>query len=469
MTQDEIRLALENAVGKPKEALREAARQAPAFAPAVIDVAQRMAGGCLPLPHEERLLYFGLHALAAAHETSACPAFVALLRRPPLEQGWLFGEDRTQIVAGLLLGLFDGDDSALCALAAEPDVDSYVQTAVLLALARLVWQGRASRERLLELLDRFDREELAPAGSWAWTGWQDAIMLLGLTDWIERVQRGWDAGRVPDSFRETDRQDWIERTRAAAERPADPQRFVDEGIESIEDVVASVGWSSDPPSGPRESPSGDEMDWLNTALWRCVTAGTMCLEEADGFLTALAAGPVRVPAAEYLPEIFAADGETPRFDTPQHAALVADLLTRHHASIESDLESGEDIAPWISEDVGDLEGVLWARGYMRGVALRHGDWQKLIRDKPIAESLLLPILLLLSDPEAPADEQLLPTKRGQLIRALPEFVQATKAFWQEDETPLPDRPLERTPKVGRNQPCPCGSGKKFKKCCGAVA
>ncbi|NJR42690.1 MAG: hypothetical protein HC767_08495 [Akkermansiaceae bacterium] len=23
-------------------------------------------------------------------------------------------------------------------------------------------------------------------------------------------------------------------------------------------------------------------------------------------------------------------------------------------------------------------------------------------------------------------------------------------------------------KVGRNEPCPCGSGKKFKKCCGAV-
>ncbi|MCZ2154947.1 MAG: SEC-C domain-containing protein [Bryobacterales bacterium] len=24
------------------------------------------------------------------------------------------------------------------------------------------------------------------------------------------------------------------------------------------------------------------------------------------------------------------------------------------------------------------------------------------------------------------------------------------------------------PKVGRNDPCPCGSGKKFKKCCGAA-
>ena len=24
-----------------------------------------------------------------------------------------------------------------------------------------------------------------------------------------------------------------------------------------------------------------------------------------------------------------------------------------------------------------------------------------------------------------------------------------------------------TPRIGRNDPCPCGSGKKFKKCCGA--
>lgn len=27
--------------------------------------------------------------------------------------------------------------------------------------------------------------------------------------------------------------------------------------------------------------------------------------------------------------------------------------------------------------------------------------------------------------------------------------------------------IRDTPKVGRNEPCPCNSGKKFKKCCGA--
>ena len=33
--------------------------------------------------------------------------------------------------------------------------------------------------------------------------------------------------------------------------------------------------------------------------------------------------------------------------------------------------------------------------------------------------------------------------------------------------PAKPEPIRRTqPKVGRNDPCPCGSGKKFKRCCG---
>lgn len=39
----------------------------------------------------------------------------------------------------------------------------------------------------------------------------------------------------------------------------------------------------------------------------------------------------------------------------------------------------------------------------------------------------------------------------------------------EDETPLPPpvQPIQKEKaEVGRNDPCPCGSGKKYKKCCG---
>jgi SWIM/SEC-C metal-binding protein len=31
------------------------------------------------------------------------------------------------------------------------------------------------------------------------------------------------------------------------------------------------------------------------------------------------------------------------------------------------------------------------------------------------------------------------------------------------------KPTEAEKKVGRNEPCPCGSGKKYKKCCGKYA
>lgn len=33
-------------------------------------------------------------------------------------------------------------------------------------------------------------------------------------------------------------------------------------------------------------------------------------------------------------------------------------------------------------------------------------------------------------------------------------------------TPSPSRPMKSTARVGRNAPCPCGSGKKYKRCCG---
>jgi len=41
-------------------------------------------------------------------------------------------------------------------------------------------------------------------------------------------------------------------------------------------------------------------------------------------------------------------------------------------------------------------------------------------------------------------------------------------YWLEDEPGAwePPRPYVAPPKTGRNDPCPCGSGKKYKKCCG---
>jgi hypothetical protein len=147
MIPDEIRVALENAVGIPEEAMRTAMCQSAAVAPAVISAAESMAAGRLPLRQGEKLLRFGLHALAAAREASAFPAFLALLRRPEIELAWLFGQDYGPLVAQLMLGLFDGNEAAVSELVADQGVDEQVRSGLLQALASLACEGRVSRER----------------------------------------------------------------------------------------------------------------------------------------------------------------------------------------------------------------------------------------------------------------------------------------------------------------------------------
>jgi yecA family protein len=469
MNPDDIRVALETAVGVPEAAMHAAVADPAALAPAVIAAAQRMAAGRLPLPHEEKLLRFGLFALAAARYSGACPALLALLRRPMQEVAWLFGDDRQTAIAQLLLSLFDGDEAALHNLITDTAVDADARSGLLQALARLAWEGRVSRERVLTLLDRLDDETLAPQDSWVWFGWQEAIMLLGATDRIDRVQRGWEAGRLGRSYNAADRQDWLDQTQKAADQPEDPDRFVTNHIVPIDDPAKSVDWSADPPGGRDQPLSSDELAWLDLALWRTVAAKNLCLEEADGLLTALAAGPVRVPASEYLPAILLAEGEATGFDSIEHRTLVADLLTRHHDALERDLTAGRAPQPWVYRISNDLHGVLWARGYLHGVTLRELQWEPLVRDQRLARTLVAPLVVMLPNPEQKGTSVLSQERRSLLIRALPEVVLATKAYWRGEWHPLLDAPAPRTAKTGRNELCPCGSGRKYKRCCGVAA
>ena len=45
----------------------------------------------------------------------------------------------------------------------------------------------------------------------------------------------------------------------------------------------------------------------------------------------------------------------------------------------------------------------------------------------------------------------------------PEYVHNELSMFQTNQVPIDD-----APRVGRNSPCPCGSGKKYKQCCGKL-
>ena len=54
------------------------------------------------------------------------------------------------------------------------------------------------------------------------------------------------------------------------------------------------------------------------------------------------------------------------------------------------------------------------------------------------------------------------------IRSMKKWMEAHKAeFKNQGDVPKVQTVVHEGPKIGRNDPCPCGSGKKYKKCCGA--
>jgi preprotein translocase subunit SecA len=57
-----------------------------------------------------------------------------------------------------------------------------------------------------------------------------------------------------------------------------------------------------------------------------------------------------------------------------------------------------------------------------------------------------------------------PQVRQQVFQKTQEY--KPSAAMQTGEQPAQQKTVVRGKKVGRNDPCPCGSGKKYKKCCG---
>ena len=47
-------------------------------------------------------------------------------------------------------------------------------------------------------------------------------------------------------------------------------------------------------------------------------------------------------------------------------------------------------------------------------------------------------------------------------------LQGETAAQEADQPATPQTYTREQPKVGRNEPCPCGSGKKYKQCCGKL-
>jgi len=212
-----------------------------------------------------------------------------------------------------------------------------------------------------------------------------------------------------------------------------------------------------------------EFDRLAESLRNCKGGRAMNLEELDGFFAALIAGPELVPPSEYLPEVFGGEmSETCEFDTLDEATEFLKLIMRQWNSIAATLSRGDVHLPLLMEDEnGVCTGNDWSRGFIRGTGMRREGWAELLADEEQG-GCMVPVLMLYHEHDQDPDLRPGPIGAEQreeiIVQMSAGIVRAYRYFRQHQHRSI--GPHTRPKKVGRNDQCPCGSGKKYKRCCG---
>ena len=226
--------------------------------------------------------------------------------------------------------------------------------------------------------------------------------------------------------------------------------------------------------------SEDELNELGAFLLSdSVSDEAMILDILDGYLVAIAIGPTSLRPSDWLPGVWGRNrDDAPAFESMEEAKLIVDLILRHFNSIIESLEQDPDrfeplFGTFTSLDSpGEwIDGDGWASGFLQGIALCQQDWQPLFDDEQ-GQQWLRPMTLIGAD-EITAELSRRPDLRAEHAKQIPASVAAIYRYWLPYRQAVHERLLAATmrrsaPKVGRNDPCPCGSGKKFKKCCGAA-
>jgi uncharacterized protein len=201
----------------------------------------------------------------------------------------------------------------------------------------------------------------------------------------------------------------------------------------------------------------------------------MLLEELDGFIAGLLVCPELIMPGDWLPLVWNEDSadQQPVFEDLDHANRVLGLVMDHYNDIARTLmERPDRYSPLFSMDTrnGDILWELWIEGFEKAVALRPAAWTKLL-DADVDTAAAMSGMLLLADiarGEKGVDD------RDTILAAASDKIADWVVILNEWRL-VNTRPVQDTDprvvtvprkKVGRNEPCPCGSGKKYKKCCG---
>lgn len=193
------------------------------------------------------------------------------------------------------------------------------------------------------------------------------------------------------------------------------------------------------------------------------TPEAMSFAEAEGLLTAMASAPTTIMPSTWQPLVL---GEQ-AFESVEEAERVTGRVIRLFNQILKRLNAGK--TRWASDFDQDVELREWCTGYLRGVRL---DPQWTADEHDLA--LLLPIGVLAGEfdlvGEQDSDGKTIEDMGKHVERyrkELPSLLLSIHDHWTDWRKRLMaerSRPAAAD-RIGRNDPCPCGSGRKYKRCC----
>ncbi len=228
---------------------------------------------------------------------------------------------------------------------------------------------------------------------------------------------------------------------------------------------------------------------------------TFTYDELKGYLFGLAMTPGIILPSEWLPIIF--DDKYPIYESKKQMEEMNECLMEVYNSFITHFDNKTLDFPFSEEflNSGNMEKIYeWVSGFEEALILREELWDPAefpkISDAK-AEELYYAMMVIqgLTDPDDVADffaampeeifKEAFPDTEGEdldhemrvqalLISSLPLSVSTLQGHARKVEKDrqkgLQQATIHQLPtrstKVGRNEPCPCNSGKKYKKCCG---
>jgi uncharacterized protein len=190
---------------------------------------------------------------------------------------------------------------------------------------------------------------------------------------------------------------------------------------------------------------------------------SMGIPMLDGFLTAIVIGPEVVMPSEYLPWVWdrKRGKKDVEFADPGEADRILGYLQGMNNRVAGSLMGEPPVVVPVFVFEPAWDHLEWVAGFLAGAQFDVEVWDHAREEVP---EIFEPFEVIVGmERDAPGWEDACNELGASLVN-IRDYFRAGE--WRQAFEEV-QKPFVRVgPKVGRNDPCPCGSGRKFKKCCG---